>query len=87
MRCYVYRSSRQQEAYLYLSSPTILERLPESLRRSFGRPELVLELVLTPQRQLARESAGQVLESLLARGFHLQLPPQPQVGPLPKPLP
>ena len=35
----------------------------------------VFDLVLTPQRKLAREDIKQVLENLDKQGFHLQMPP------------
>ncbi|KGE03759.1 Protein YcgL [Pseudohaliea rubra DSM 19751] len=58
-----------------------LEELPEGLLAGFGTPELVLTLVLTPERRLARTDAATVLAALDEKGFYLQLPPQPGVAP------
>jgi len=74
--CWVYRSAKVSECYLYLAEKGGLHRLPDVLRRSLGRLELVMELELTPQRRLAREDVGRVLENLREQGFHLQMPPQ-----------
>lgn len=73
MRCYVYRSAFYAGAYIYVSNRPVLELLPPGLAERFLPAEPVMELVLTPQRRLAKESAQQVLANLLAQGFHLQL--------------
>ena len=49
-----------------------------SLRRGlyrFGPPAHAFDLVLSPERQLAREDIAQVLENLDKQGYHLQMPP------------
>jgi uncharacterized protein YcgL (UPF0745 family) len=74
MQCYVYRSRRRAETYVYLPRKDDFSDLPEALVELLGRLELALELDLTPDRRLAREDPGQVLESLRERGFHLQMP-------------
>ncbi|MBK1692567.1 YcgL domain-containing protein [Ectothiorhodospira mobilis] len=74
MQCYVYRSPRRADTYIYLPRRDGFSAVPEPLMRLFGPPELALEIVLTPQRKLAREEAGQVLGNLLRQGFHLQIP-------------
>ncbi|EHQ51862.1 hypothetical protein ECTPHS_04159 [Ectothiorhodospira sp. PHS-1] len=74
MPCYVYRSSRKQDTYLYLPAKDDFSSLPEALMRVFGAPVFALEFELTPERRLAREDAAQVMENLRSRGFHLQMP-------------
>lgn len=73
--CWVFRSNRKVDTYLYLSREDSFDELPEPLRRLFGAPTLVMRLDLTPERRLAQEDVLQVMENLRARGFHLQLPP------------
>ena len=75
VRCWVYRSSRKDEMYLYLPQKDAFDGLPEALLRSLGRLDLVMELELTPRRALARADVLRVLEDLAARGFYLQMPP------------
>lgn len=77
--CWVYRSPRKQEMYLYLQQEDDFACLPEALLNRFGEPVKVMELRLTPQRTLAREDVKQVMENLRNQGFHLQLPPKLQV--------
>ena len=75
MQAYVYKSLKKADTYLYLAARDDFARLPEPLRTQLGGLQFVLELVLTPDRKLAREDAGVVRENLSARGFHLQFPP------------
>ena len=37
--------------------------------------QLAFDLVLTPERTLAREDIAKVLENLENQGYHLQMPP------------
>ena len=75
MRCYVYRSKRKAETYLYLPEAEGFSVVPDVLMRVFGPPELAMDLVLSPHRRLASEDVLVVLRNLLDRGFHLQMPP------------
>jgi uncharacterized protein YcgL (UPF0745 family) len=76
LHCWVYRSPRKQEMYLYLSGEDAFDRVPDTLLESFGEPVLVIELELSHERQLARENVDTVMANLDDRGFHLQMPPQ-----------
>ncbi len=76
LRCWVYRSSRKDELYLYLRKKDQFDDLPEELLRLLGRPELVMDLELHPGRKLARTTAENVLEGLRTRGYYLQMPPE-----------
>lgn len=73
--CYVYKSQRKPDTYVYLRERDGFAVLPKELADALGELAFVFELQLTPDRKLARESAPVVLEHLAARGFHLQLPP------------
>ena len=74
--CWVYRSPRKQEMYIYLAQEDGFDTLPAALLESFGEPILVIELELSPDRKLAREDVGKVMANLRDQGFHLQMPPQ-----------
>jgi uncharacterized protein YcgL (UPF0745 family) len=73
--CWIYRSSRNADTFLYLRRPDAFDELPVALRERFGRPEFVMTLGLTATRKLARNNARQVMQDLAEQGFHLQLPP------------
>lgn len=78
LHCWVYRSPRKQEMYLYLADEDGFDRVPGTLLERFGDPILVIELELSPERQLAREDVNQVMANLDDQGFHLQMPPKLQ---------
>ena len=73
--CWIYRSARQVEMYLYLAKEDAFDELPPALMEKFGRPTLVMELELHSTRRLAREDAAKVIANLKRQGFHLQMPP------------
>ncbi len=73
--CSIYKSPRKNEMYLYVERSEALKRVPESLLVAFGAPIHTFDLVLTPERQLAREDITLVLANLEKQGYHLQMPP------------
>jgi uncharacterized protein len=77
--CWIYRSPRKDEMYLYLSAEDDFACVPEALLQRFGTPVMVMQLALTPQRGLAREDVVKVMENLRSQGFHLQMPPKLRV--------
>lgn len=75
MRCYVYKSLRKADTYVYLERRDDFDRLPEPLRHRVGDLGFVLEFELDAQRTLAREDPVVVRRNLAERGFHIQYPP------------
>ncbi len=73
--CSVYKSSKKNEMYLYVDRKYDLKELPEALTLVFGEPLHVLDMILTPEKKLARVAANKVLESIVEKGFFLQMPP------------
>ncbi|MCQ4326274.1 hypothetical protein CXK94_20870 [Stutzerimonas stutzeri] len=73
--CSIYKSLRKNEMYLYVDKRDALKRVPEGLLAAFGPPQLAFEMLLTPERQLAREDAAKVLANIEKQGYHLQMPP------------
>ncbi len=70
----VFRSSKKNDTYIFVRRNHDWNELPESLRTIFGQPVHAMDLVLTPDRKLARATGQQVLEALEEKGFHLQMP-------------
>lgn len=75
MQCYIYKSLKKAELYLYLEKKDDFSALPQALFDSFGQMAFVMELELTPQRKLARENVEKVIAGLENRGFFVQMPP------------
>lgn len=73
--CDIYRSSREEEMYLYVEKREGLARVPQKLLELFGEPKHVVTMLLTPEKALARAEAGKVLSEIRVRGFYLQMPP------------
>ena len=82
MQAYVYKSLRKEDTYVFLAARDDFERVPETLRAPLGPLQFVLEVELTPERQLARADPAVVRENLVLRGFHLQVPPSNQLDPM-----
>ena len=74
-RCWIYKSSRKDEMYLYLPVKENFDDVPDVLLKKFGTPLFVFELELDSGRKLARTSIEQVLSDFAQQGFHLQMPP------------
>jgi uncharacterized protein len=79
--CQIYRSPREEGMYLYVKKEEGLTRVPEALLALFGKPQPAMVIVLTPEKKLARVSAGKVAESLDSQGYYLQMPPRSEQDP------
>lgn len=75
MQCYIYKSLKKDELYLYVSQKDDFSTLPQALFDSLGPLAFVMELQLNPTRKLARENVEKVMANLQTQGFHIQLPP------------
>ncbi|MFY0665682.1 MAG: YcgL domain-containing protein [Natronospirillum sp.] len=71
----IYKSSKRAETYVYVLRKEALSRVPEALMEIFGKPIKVTDMLLTPERKLARAKADTVLLALEEQGFYLQMPP------------
>lgn len=69
----VFRSGKKPDTYLFVKRGQTWDDLPESLRGIFGNPVHSMDLVLTPERKLARTDGKQVLEAIEDKGFFLQM--------------
>ena len=75
MQCFIYKSNKQDELYLYVDKKDDFSSLPDILLKSIGDPVFVMELELTLERKLAREDTKKVIEHLQEKGFFVQMPP------------
>ena len=75
MRCYVYKSRRRAETYLFLAQRDDFARVPEALRGNLGDLDFTFEFDLTPGRKLARGDGEAVRANLSNQGFHIPFPP------------
>ncbi|WP_127477686.1 YcgL domain-containing protein [Sulfurivermis fontis] len=76
MKCFIYKSSKKDQLYLYLPRQDDFKDVPPILMDTMGQPVFVMELELNPERKLARANVAEVLAGLADRGFYLQMPPK-----------
>lgn len=74
MQCFVYRSPRKPETFLFVPEKGDFSGLPEGLLKVFGEPEFSFEFLLTPERKLVNADAAEIMERVEEQGFYLQLP-------------
>ncbi len=79
MRCFVYKSSRREQTYVYLAERDAFDCLPEPLSRTLGALSLVVEIELDQGRRLAQADPAVVRANLAGQGFHIQFPPRIEV--------
>jgi len=75
MICFIYRSNKRAEMYLYTLLRDDFSNLPEPLLQIFGIPEFSMTLNLAKRSRLARVDIEKVKNELLEHGFYLQMPP------------
>lgn len=76
MKCFVYKSIKKADSYIYINQKDNFESIPEQLLVLFGKPEFTLEFELTQDRSLAVADAVQVMKSIDEQGYYLQMPPK-----------
>ena len=74
--CWVYKSDRRQDTYIYLGEEDGFEKIPPALRDAMGELEFVLQVDLDASRKLPNAEAARVMEEVTRTGFYLQLPPK-----------
>lgn len=75
VHCWIYRSDRKAETYIYLARENDKDAVPSGLLTVLEPLAFVMELELHAERTLARADVVTVMEELRSRGFYLQMPP------------
>lgn len=78
MLCAVYKSAKKADTYLYIPGKGDFSQVPQELLELFGAPVFVTQLLLKPDRKLARLSGAEMQAQLDEKGYYLQLPPPPK---------
>ena len=79
MNCFVYRSTKKADTYIYLLEKDGVSCLPAGLKKLLGVTEYVLELDLEKTQALANADIRQVISNLHAQGYYIQLPKEQHV--------
>ena len=80
MEVEVFKTARRPDTFLYLPQGLPPNEWPDGLEEVFMPAEKVLSLTLTAEQSLAAQSATCVMEEIAAKGYFLQLPPQPSTS-------
>jgi len=75
--CSIYKSRKRADMYLYVPRGKDFKDLPAALTEHFGPGVHVSDLILSPQRPLARADVNKVMAGVRQQGFYLQMPPPP----------
>lgn len=75
MLCYIYKSLKKEQTYLYIAKRDKFENVPKQLLTMFGKPKLLMTFNLAGNKQLAIADIDKVREAMQKDGFYLQLPP------------
>lgn len=73
----VFKTARRPDTFLYVPEGLSPSEWPDGLEQVFLPAEKVLSMTLTVDRPLAAQPAARVMEEIVAKGYFLQLPPQP----------
>jgi len=71
--CYVYKSLKKDNTYLYMTKQDDFDHVPLSLMNVFGEGEFCFEFKHEPTKKLSQEDSQQVYDNLQSLGYHLQL--------------
>lgn len=77
--CTIYKSVVKDETYVYLESSGDINDLPKDLLKVLGSIEKVMDIMITPEKKLARYLGQEIIDSINSQGFHLQMPENPQL--------
>ena len=87
MEVEVFKTARRPDTFLFLPEGLPPNEWPGGLEELFMPAEKVLSLTLTAEQPLAAQSATRVMEEIVAKGYFLQLPPQPSSSDAAEPTP
>ena len=75
MHCFIYKSLKKTDYYLFVERENNFERVPETLLNMLGALELVMSINLDKREKLSQASPAEVRQLLVEQGYFLQLPP------------
>ena len=85
LECAIYKSQKKDETYIFIPTKTPLSELPDELLKVLGQAEMVMTLLLTPDKKMARGTAKEIMKAIDEQGFYLQMPIKAEIdmNPLP----
>ena len=76
MQCYIYKSTKKQDFYLYVPEKGQFASVPPKLLERLGSLEFLFDLDLDKRQKLATVDPKSVIDNILDNGYYLQIPPK-----------
>ncbi len=73
MWCYIYRSEKKENCYLYMEHENDFSKIPEKVLSIFGKPTFVMKVLLDGKRQFVVGSSDEIEEKIKKDGFFLHM--------------
>ena len=73
--CSIYKTTKKDEMYLYVDKKDKFQKVPEALLSHFGQAVHFGDLLLRPEKKLARVDVNEVMTQIQEKGYFLQMPP------------
>ncbi|OCG57150.1 hypothetical protein A9G38_00940 [Gilliamella sp. Imp1-1] len=73
MWCYIYRSTKKENCYLYMEHKNDFSTIPEKVMSIFGSPVFVMKVLLDGKRKFVVGTATEIEEKIKTDGFFLQM--------------
>jgi len=73
MLCYIYRSSKKENSYLYLAKENDFSKIPDVLMTAFGKPSFAMKVLLDGKRKFAVGTSQEIENKINSDGFFLQM--------------
>ncbi|WP_081296877.1 YcgL domain-containing protein [Gilliamella sp. App4-10] len=73
MWCYIYRSTKKENCYLYMENENDFSTIPDKIISIFGAPIFVMKVLLDGKRKFVVGTANEIEEKIKADGFFLQM--------------
>ncbi|MWN05560.1 hypothetical protein GA0061081_11133 [Gilliamella bombicola] len=73
MWCYIYRSTKKENCYLYMDKENDFSAIPEKIMSLFGTPVFTMKVLLDGKRRFVVGSSDEIEEKIKTDGFFLQM--------------
>jgi uncharacterized protein len=73
MWCYIYRSTKKENCYLYMENENDFSTIPEKIMSILGSPVFVMKVLLDGKRRFVVGTSDEIEEKIKTDGFFLQM--------------
>lgn len=73
MWCYIYRSPKKENSYLYIAKENDFSQVPDVLMKAFGQPMFAMKVLLDGKRKFVVGMSDEIEERIKNDGFFVQM--------------